>query len=1173
MHYNKTLVSSIILFSLLTISTNATIRFVSSFSGIDNGDGTDKNTPVKTIQYAIDQADSGDEIHIATYDVESTGGVITTNTCTYTSTNSAVITLSNKKSLSLKGGFLYEELLGYWTEGIIPPQIDGENTRRCLVAITIDNNTNTIELLEFVNGYTKYDGANIYAEDGSLQLIGTPIHDGSAEKNGGGVYMKGVDFSVSMGAYSNLALPQMTGLLPIYDNTAQNGGGLYLDGGYPLMSTLGIVNNTASDNGGGVYINGGIPSLVGGMIQNNISDGNGGGIYLSNSVARVGGMNIVSNKSAFGGGIYLDGPFALTMETATLIANNYIRYNTATNNEGGGIYFNEANVGVVNNIIANNTATDGAAAFLKGSSPRFLENTIADNTGDTGLYITHSTGAGRWIVIHTWQGTFSNYVAGIPVPSQPTMTNTIISGHTTGVYIEDSGNSFLANKLDMGYTLWDNTTDIAGSGTINHTDDLYGNPMYTGTGMQPTDPTPYHIETNSPAVDSGTEIALSLPGTDLLLDIDAQMRPSGDGMDIGADEVVTDPFSVWFVPSAISKTVKSGTVVTNIHMLMNSGTQNDTYNLSVSNSLWSGTISPASVTVEAQSYTSVTVTITVPANAADGLTNTTIAKAVSQTDSNLIAIAIDTTGVSSNAGQSTVHYVWLSSPSPETPYATPSTAAHEIQTAVDISRDGDNVLVYPGTYDTGGKVAPSYTLTNRVCITNATTIKALSGPDDTIIMGAADPVSTNGPGAIRGVYISDGGEIHGFTIMDGHTHTNGTISVLDHDGGGAFLETDVTISNCIIQSCSAYKNGGGIYAYYNTYIINSIIEGNHSEISGGGLTISTWCNLINSTVRSNKSEANGGGAFISSLSKTINCSISSNTAPWGGGLYIYNSTATGNHIIDNTAQGGGGVWLASDAKLENSIIINNQANVYGGGLYLEMNAIVQNCTITENQANTKGDGIYISNSSNLYNNIIYSNNTQNWYCVTGITSEVINYCCTDPLPAGSGNITNNPQFIDAAAGDYHIETNSPCIDSGTNIVLEANVDFDNNYRPMDGNADGKSTPDMGAYEVANENGDSDEDGISDKNEGVADTNPYDSNSYFHIKTITGISNNSPVTVYFDSSSNRLYRLIYCEDLSADSWKFVPGTGLRPGYGVNDSMQDTNILPNASFYRIKVQMTP
>ncbi len=65
-----------------------------------------------------------------------------------------------------------------------------------------------------------------------------------------------------------------------------------------------------------------------------------------------------------------------------------------------------------------------------------------------------------------------------------------------------------------------------------------------------------------------------------------------------------------------------------------------------------------------------------------------------------------------------------------------ATAKRTIQAAVDAASDGDPVLVTNGVYNAGGAVTPGFALTNRVCITNAITVRSMNGPEVTIIEGA-----------------------------------------------------------------------------------------------------------------------------------------------------------------------------------------------------------------------------------------------------------------------------------------------------------------------------------------------------------------------------------------------------------------------------------------------------
>ncbi|MCK5529007.1 MAG: hypothetical protein KAI74_04945 [Kiritimatiellae bacterium] len=138
---------------------------------------------------------------------------------------------------------------------------------------------------------------------------------------------------------------------------------------------------------------------------------------------------------------------------------------------------------------------------------------------------------------------------------------------------------------------------------------------------------------------------------------------------------------------------------------------------------------------------------------------------------------------------------------------------------------------------------------------------------------------------------------------------------------------------------------------------------------------------------------------------------------------------------------------------------------------------------------------------------------------------------------------------------------SPCINAGSNANAPGDSDLDGNPRIVN------TSVDMGAYEYIHSISNYDGDAFSNADEQIADTDPTDSNSCFHISSV---SNQVAMTLYFDSSSNRLYSMIGCSNLVSDIWTNVSGAGPRAGVGGADVMQDTNAAPYR-YYRLTVEL--
>jgi hypothetical protein len=344
----------------------------------------------------------------------------------------------------------------------------------------------------------------------------------------------------------------------------------------------------------------------------------------------------------------------------------------------------------------------------------------------------------------------------------------------------------------------------------------------------------------------------------------------------------------------------------------------------------------------------------------------------------------------------TASYVRQTNSNPVSPYATWATAATNIQTAVDAAYVGSTIWVSNGVYQTGGRIISGGSLSNRVVVSKSVAVRSVNGPDATVIVGNRTTTATNFVNNVRCIYLAAGSALSGFTVTNGGTRASGS-TVSDTSGGGIYCESSaVVVSNCVIADCFATNYGGGIY--YGTL---------------------------------------------------YNCKLTGNTAPNGAGAYstkLYNSTLANNAGSTNGMYGstGGGIY---NGALNNCLLVSNLA-YYGGGAY---NVTLSNCTLVNNRA-FFGGGTY---NSTVRNSILYYNAAPNG---SNYSSGTLTYCCAFPLPSGTGNFTNAPRFVDLAGGNFHLQTNSPCINAGNNAYVSGTTDLDGNPRVIG------YAVDAGAYE-------------------------------------------------------------------------------------------------------------
>ena len=301
----------------------------------------------------------------------------------------------------------------------------------------------------------------------------------------------------------------------------------------------------------------------------------------------------------------------------------------------------------------------------------------------------------------------------------------------------------------------------------------------------------------------------------------------------------------------------------------------------------------------------------------------------------------------------------------------------------------------------------------------------------------------------------------------------------------------------------------------------------------------------------------------------------------GGGVWCENNGTVSNCVVvgNAAAYAGGG---AAFGVLRNCLLENNQADAYAGGAY---GTRLENCVVIKNTAVGDAGGAYLCT---LLNSIVYFNAAPD---ATNHLDCAMDYSCTAPDPAGTGNITGDPLFADCVAGDYRLLSNSPCIDAGTTV--EVAEDFVGYPRPLDGDATGGEQWDMGIYEFASswvdadgdglsdareleelgtqpKTADTDADGQSDGDEVVADVDPLDRDGCFKVTQVIP-AEDAPFVFSWHSATGRLYSLQTATNLLA-AWTNMPDFTDQPG--VAGTMSYTNLMPSIhDFYNVRVRMAP
>lgn len=238
------------------------------------------------------------------------------------------------------------------------------------------------------------------------------------------------------------------------------------------------------------------------------------------------------------------------------------------------------------------------------------------------------------------------------------------------------------------------------------------------------------------------------------------------------------------------------------------------------------------------------------------------------------------------------------------------------------------------------------------------------------------------------------GTLRGFTVRKGRVSVSGT-ALLD---------------DCVITGVFAAGYPSAVMVSGDAEVRNCLVMGNEKTGYLGA-------------------PGNGAGMRVQGNATIRNCRISDNrTAGKGGGLFISGEPTIVNTIVDRNyaAQGGGGmaIDLSSRPTLINCVLFGNRSGLANGD---------------------RGAIFFEKGSLTLLNSIIWKNSGDHprW------TWSNASYSDIQTFSDGTGNISVSPRFVDSGSGDFHLSSDSPCIDTGHPGDV---------YRDVDG-----SRNDMGAY--------------------------------------------------------------------------------------------------------------
>ena len=267
-----------------------------------------------------------------------------------------------------------------------------------------------------------------------------------------------------------------------------------------------------------------------------------------------------------------------------------------------------------------------------------------------------------------------------------------------------------------------------------------------------------------------------------------------------------------------------------------------------------------------------------------------------------------------------------------------------IGAALDTACAGDTVIVACGTYyEHDIEMKPGVILMSETMQPDCVTIDADS-------LGRV----------MRCVLLDGATVIQGFTFTNGYADSGGAVSI---------ESASPTIISCEFLNCGADDAGGGIYCSGSSpHLTDCDFVMNDAPYGGALLSIQSNSSITSCDFLYNTASSGGAIKLLTGADDTLtDCTFDTNAASGAGGAIGAEGGApilVGCDFTTNTAATGGAIYFAGTLiTMTGCMFSGNGSTGWGGGIYLDVTAAaIDTCFFYDNSGNT-GGGVWGQSSA------------------------------------------------------------------------------------------------------------------------------------------------------------------------------------------------------------------